>query len=124
MRPPAPMIPMPIKFTLRASASALSPKAAGEATGTGAEQSGSSGRWGRNDLAEARCVMVERDRETVVVTDGGDRGSSGAIIAVILLLALLVVGYLLYSNGVFGGGGGSDTKVDIKIENPLKEGGK
>jgi hypothetical protein len=68
--------------------------------------------------------MVERDRETVVVTDTGDRGGSGAIIAVVLLLALLVVGYLLYSNGVFGGGGGSDTKVDIKIENPLKDGGK
>ncbi len=68
--------------------------------------------------------MVERERETVVVTDTGDRGrGSGAIIAIILLLALLLVGYLLYRNGVFGGGG-SDTKVDIKIENPLKEGGK
>ena len=69
--------------------------------------------------------MVERDRETVVVTDTGDRsGGSGAIVAIILLLALLLVGYLLYRNGVFGGGGASDTNVDIKIENPLKEGGK
>lgn len=67
--------------------------------------------------------MVERDRETVVVTDTGDRGGgSGAIIAIVLLLALIIVGYLLYRNGVFGGG--SDTKVDIKIENPIKEGGK
>ncbi len=69
--------------------------------------------------------MVERDRETVVVTDTGDRGrGSGAIIAIVLLLALLIVGYMLYRNGMFGGGGGGDTKVDIKLENPIKEGGK
>lgn len=67
--------------------------------------------------------MVERERETVVVTDGGDRGSGGAILAIVLLLALLIGGYLLYRSGVFTGGG-SDTNVDIKIENPLKEGGK
>jgi hypothetical protein len=65
----------------------------------------------------------ERDRETVVVTDTGDRsGGSGMIIAIVLLLAILVVGYLLYSNGVFGGST-TNIKVPDKIDvnvNPSK----
>ena len=61
--------------------------------------------------------MAERERETIVYTDGDRGGGAGAIIAVILLLAVIVIGYLLYSNGVFSGGG--ETKVDVKIENPV-----
>ena len=71
--------------------------------------------------------MVEddriRDRETVVVTDTGDRGGgAGMIIAIVLLLAVLVIGYLLYTNGVFGGGD-TNIKVPDKIDvsvNPSK----
>lgn len=67
--------------------------------------------------------MAERDRETVVVTDGGDRGSgAGAIVAIVALLVIAVVGYLLYTNGVFGGGGTTvevPSKIDVNV-NPGK----
>ena len=59
--------------------------------------------------------MSDRDRETVVVTDGDGGGGGGAIIAIVLLLVVLVVGYLLYRNGVFGGG---STDVNIKVDTP------
>ena len=60
--------------------------------------------------------MSERDRDTVVVTDGGDRGGgAGAIVAIVALLAIIVIGYLLYTNGVFGGSG-TTVNVPDKIE--------
>lgn len=63
----------------------------------------------------------ERDRETVIVTDTGDRsGGAGMIIAIVLLLAVLVVGYLLYSNGVFGG---TTVNVPDKIDVSVNPGG-
>ncbi len=59
--------------------------------------------------------MVERDRETVVVTDtGGDRGGGGTIAAVALLLVVLVVLFF-----VFGGTkmfGGAADKADINVD--------
>lgn len=55
--------------------------------------------------------MAERDRETVVVTDGGDRGGgAGLIIAIVLVIALIVGGFLLYRSGAFSGG---DTKIEV-----------
>lgn len=60
--------------------------------------------------------MSERDRETVVVTDGGDRsGGAGMIVAIVLLLAVIVIGYLLYSNGVFSGGSSVPSKIEADI---------
>ena len=57
--------------------------------------------------------MVERERETVVVNDGGRRGSGGTIVAVLAIIALLVVLYLVFGQGMIGGGETTDVKVDI-----------
>jgi hypothetical protein len=63
--------------------------------------------------------MVERDRETVVVTDTGDRGGGGAVLAVVLLLAIALILFLIFGtnmlDGVFGGGGAQDIKVDVNV---------
>lgn len=67
--------------------------------------------------------MAERDRETVVVTDGGDRsGGAGLIIAIVLVIALIVGGFLLYRSGAFGGAGTTievPDKIDVNV-NPSK----
>jgi hypothetical protein len=66
-------------------------------------------------------MMVERDRETVVVTDTGDRGGgSGAVLAVVLLLAIALILFLIFGtnvlDGLTGGGGGTqDIKVDVNV---------
>jgi hypothetical protein len=62
-------------------------------------------------------VMVEPERETVVVTDG-DRGGSGAVLAIVLLLAIAVILFLIFGtdllDGVLGRGGGTtDINVDV-----------
>jgi len=63
--------------------------------------------------------MVERDRETVVVTDTGDRGGSGAVLAIVLLLAIGLILFLIFGtnvlDGLTGGGGGQDIKVDVNV---------
>ena len=62
--------------------------------------------------------MAERDRETVVVTDG-DRGSGGTILAVVLLIAVLVVLFLVFGGtDMFSGGGADPTeiKADINVK--------
>lgn len=62
--------------------------------------------------------MVERDKETVVVTDAGDRGGSGAVLAIVLLLAIAVILFLIFGtnvlDGVFGGGA-QDVNVDVNV---------
>ncbi len=67
--------------------------------------------------------MTERDRETVVVTDTGDRsGGAGLIIAIVLVIALIVGGFLLYRSGAFSGGGTNievPDKIDVNV-NPAK----
>jgi len=63
--------------------------------------------------------MVERDRETVVVTDTGDRGGSGAVLAIVLLLAIALILFLIFGtnvlDGLTGGGGAQDIKVDVNV---------
>jgi hypothetical protein len=63
-------------------------------------------------------VMAERERETIVVTDGDRGGGGGTLLAVVLLLAVLVGLFLLFGqdllNGV-GGGGAQDIKVDVNV---------
>lgn len=61
--------------------------------------------------------MAERDRETVVVTDG-DRGGGGTLLAVVLLIAVLVVLFLLFGQDLLSGIGGSgaqDVNVDVNL---------
>jgi len=63
--------------------------------------------------------MVERERETVVVTDG-DRGGSGAVLAIVLLLAIALILFLIFGtdllDGITGGGGGAqDINVDVNV---------
>lgn len=66
--------------------------------------------------------MAERERETVVVTEGGGGGGgAGAIVAIVALLVIAVVGYLLYSNGVFSGG--TTVEVPSKIDVNVNPGG-
>jgi predicted metalloprotease len=60
--------------------------------------------------------MAERERETVVVTDG-DRGSGGTLLAVVLLIAVLVVLFLLFGQDLLSGvgGGAQDVNVDVNL---------
>lgn len=61
--------------------------------------------------------MAERERETVVVTDG-DRGGGGTLLAVVLLLAVLVVLFLLFGQDLLSGvtgGGAQDVNVDVNL---------
>lgn len=65
--------------------------------------------------------MVERDRETVIVTDGDRRGGGGTLLAVVLLIAVLVVLFLLFGDSLMSGLGGgetSDVKADIDVNLP------
>ena len=65
--------------------------------------------------------MVERERETIVTTDGGEpRGSGGTLLAVVLLIALLVVLFLLFGRNLIGGGDTDKVDADIKIDTPAK----
>ena len=69
--------------------------------------------------------MVERERETIVHTDGGERRSSGGtLLAVVLLIAILAVLYVLFGQQLLNGGGDTDTiKADINIDAPAGGGG-
>lgn len=60
--------------------------------------------------------MAERERETVVVTDG-DRGGSGAVLAVVLLLAIAVILFLIFGTDLLSGitGGGADTNIKVDV---------
>lgn len=60
--------------------------------------------------------MAERDRETVVVTDG-DRGGSGAVLAIVLLLAVAVILFLIFGTDLLSGitGGGADTNIKVDV---------
>lgn len=60
--------------------------------------------------------MTERDRETVVVTDG-DRGGSGAVLAIVLLLAIAVILFLIFGTDLLSGitGGGADTNIKVDV---------
>lgn len=68
--------------------------------------------------------MVERERETIIQTDGERRGSGGMILAVVLLIALLVVLFLVFGGNLVGGGGDgvSDINADINIDTPATGG--
>jgi hypothetical protein len=64
--------------------------------------------------------MAEREKETIVYTDG-DRGGGTGLLAVVLLLAIVVVLFF-----VFGGTdlfGGADVTKDINVDVNLPGGG-
>lgn len=63
--------------------------------------------------------MVERERETVVVSEGGRRGGSGAIVAIVAIIVLAVILFLVFGQGLLGGG--TETiKADVDIEAPTE----
>ena len=64
--------------------------------------------------------MVEREKETIVHTDGGGGGGGGTLLAVVLLIALLVVLFLLFGRGLLGGGETEKIEADVKVDTPAK----
>ena len=62
--------------------------------------------------------MVERERETIVTTDGERRGGGSTLLAVVLLIALLVVLFLLFGRGLMDGGTTDTIKADVNIDAP------
>lgn len=56
--------------------------------------------------------MVERERETVVVTDGEGGGGSGGIILAIVIILAVIVGAIYFVNLNSGGQGGT-VSVDV-----------
>ncbi len=64
--------------------------------------------------------MVERERATIVTTDGGDRGG-GTLLAVVLIIALLVVLFLVFGRGLLGGGP-EKIEADVKVDAPATGG--
>ncbi len=65
--------------------------------------------------------MVDRDRETVVVTDTGERGGNGAVLAIVLLLAVALILFLIFGTNLLDGitgGGAQDIKADIDVNLP------
>ena len=67
--------------------------------------------------------MVERERETIVTTDGEPRGGGGTLLAVVLLIALLVVLFLLFGRSWLSGGD-EPKKIDVDINAPSSGSGK
>jgi hypothetical protein len=67
--------------------------------------------------------MAERDKETVVVTDGDRGGGGNALVAVVLLLAVIVVLFLLFGGTDLFSGGASDVNADVDISVPGTGGG-
>lgn len=62
--------------------------------------------------------MVEREKETIVHTDGGGGGGGGTLLAVVLLIALLVVLFLLFGRGLLGGGETDKIEADVTVDTP------
>ena len=68
---------------------------------------------------EERERIVEREpvveRQTTVVSTGGERSGGGTLLAVVLLIAALVVLFLVFGRGLIGGAADeTDIKVDVK----------
>lgn len=63
--------------------------------------------------------MAEREKETIVHTDGG--GGGGTILAVVLLIAVLVVLFLLFGRDLIGGGT-DKIEADVSIDTPATDG--
>ena len=68
-----------------------------------------------------RIVEVEREpvveRQTTVVSTGGDRGSGGTLLAVVLLIVALVVLFLLFGRGLLSSAG-DDLNVNVDVKTP------
>jgi len=57
--------------------------------------------------------MAERERETVVYTDGGSRGGGTALVA-LAVIALLVVLFLVFGRGLISGS--TTHKIDAHVD--------
>ena len=62
----------------------------------------------------------ERERETVVVTDTGERRGGGGLAAILLVIVLAVILFLVFGRGLLSGGGTETIKADVDIEAPTK----
>lgn len=63
--------------------------------------------------------MAEHEKETVIVSDSGERGSGGTIAAVLVLLAVIALLLYLFGGNMFGGGETTDIKADVDIDAPV-----
>ncbi|HJQ17214.1 MAG TPA: hypothetical protein VJ859_09450 [Allosphingosinicella sp.] len=62
--------------------------------------------------------MVDRERETIVTTDGG-RGGGSALAVVAIVLVLMVALFLLFGRGLLDNGPSTKTfKADIDVNVP------
>ena len=62
--------------------------------------------------------MAERERETIVTTDGG-RGGGSALAIVAIVLVLLVVLFLLFGRGMLNGETSTKSiKADVDVNLP------
>jgi FlaG/FlaF family flagellin (archaellin) len=66
--------------------------------------------------------MAEREKETIVHTNGGGGGGGGALIAVVLLIAILVVLFIVFGGDWFRGGEVTDIQADVNIDTPAPGG--
>jgi uncharacterized membrane protein len=64
--------------------------------------------------------MAEREKETIVTTDGGGGGGIGMVAVLLLIVALAVILFLVFGRGMLGG---STQKIDadVKIDAPAKQ---
>jgi predicted metalloprotease len=62
--------------------------------------------------------MAERERETIITTDGGSRGGAGTALVVLAIIALLVVVFLVFGQGLLNGSDTKTIKADVNIDTP------
>jgi p-aminobenzoyl-glutamate transporter AbgT len=64
---------------------------------------------------------MERERETIVTTDGG-RGGGSTVVIILGLVALLVILFLVFGQGLVGGADTTEIKADVDVSAPGGEG--
>ena len=63
--------------------------------------------------------MAEREKETIVTTDGGG-GGMGVVAVLLLIVAIAVILFLVFGRGMLGGGT-EKIDADVKIDTPAKQ---
>lgn len=68
--------------------------------------------------------MAERERETIVTTDGGRGGGGSAVAIVAIVLVLLVALFFLFGRGLLNSDSPTKTiKADVDVNVPSTGGG-
>lgn len=69
--------------------------------------------------SDGSMTMAERERETIITTDGGRGGGSSVVALVAIVLVLLVVLFFLFGRGMLNGEAPTKTiKADIDVNLP------